>query len=107
DGDGRTRCTGWQGAKRDGHRTTPALRPVPREITGYTRDRPEPLLRAPPSPNVAATARNRAARMYLNTFAPTTQPLDMTQTDEFRSLLASAADLGIPHSPAVPYWSRN
>jgi esterase len=45
--------------------------------------------------------------MYLNTFAPTTQPLDMTQTDEFRSLLASAADLGIPHSPAVPYWSRN
>ena len=31
----------------------------------------------------------------------------MTQSDEFRLLLASAADLGIPHAPAVPYWSRN
>ena len=45
--------------------------------------------------------------MYLNSFAETTQPLDMTQTEEFRLLLASAADLGIPHAPAVPYWSRN
>jgi esterase len=45
--------------------------------------------------------------MYLNTFAPTTQPLDMTETDEFRSLLASAADLGIPHSRSVPYRSSN
>ena len=31
----------------------------------------------------------------------------MTRTDEFRSLLASAADLGIPHAPDVPYRSRN
>ena len=31
----------------------------------------------------------------------------MTRTDEFRSLLASAADLGIPHAPAVPYRSCN
>jgi pimeloyl-ACP methyl ester carboxylesterase len=45
--------------------------------------------------------------MYLNSFAQTTQPLDMTQSDEFRLLLASAADLGIPHATEVPYWSRN
>jgi len=45
--------------------------------------------------------------MYLNRFADTTEPLDMTQTEEFRLLLASAADLGIPHAPAVPYRSRN
>ena len=45
--------------------------------------------------------------MYLNRFADTAEPLDMTATDEFRLLLASAADLGISHAPAVPYWSRN
>ena len=45
--------------------------------------------------------------MYLNYFADTTEPLDMTRTEEFRSLLASAADLGIPHSVATPYRSRN
>jgi esterase len=45
--------------------------------------------------------------MYLNVFAPGSAPLDMTETDEFRSLLASAADLGIPHAPAVPYRSCN
>ena len=45
--------------------------------------------------------------MFLNNFASTAVPLDMTQSDEFRSLLASAADLGIPHAPAVPYRSRN
>ncbi len=45
--------------------------------------------------------------MYLNTFAQSTQPLDMTATDEFRSLLTSAADLAIPHAPAVPYRSCN
>ena len=44
--------------------------------------------------------------MYLNTFAPSGEPLDMTATDEFRSLLASAGDLGIPHDPSVPYYSR-
>lgn len=47
------------------------------------------------------------APMYLNHFADTAEPLDMTRTEEFRSLLASAADLGIPHAPNVPYWSRN
>ncbi len=45
--------------------------------------------------------------MYLNTFAQSTQPLDMTQTDEFRSLLTSAGDLAIPHAPDVPYRSCN
>ena len=45
--------------------------------------------------------------MYLNTFAQSTQPLDMTTTDEFRSLLTSAADLAIPHSSDVPYRSGN
>lgn len=45
--------------------------------------------------------------MYLNIFADGSQPLDMTGTDEFRSLLASAADLGIPHRPDVPYRSCN
>jgi pimeloyl-ACP methyl ester carboxylesterase len=45
--------------------------------------------------------------MFLNTFAATTHPLDMTNTDEFRSLLSSAADLGIPHTAKVAYQSRN
>jgi pimeloyl-ACP methyl ester carboxylesterase len=45
--------------------------------------------------------------MYLNHFADTTEPLDMTRTEEFRSLLASAADLGIPHSTETQYRSRN
>jgi esterase len=45
--------------------------------------------------------------MYLNIFAPGSAPLDMTGTDEFRSLLTSAADLGIPHVAAVPYRSCN
>jgi esterase len=45
--------------------------------------------------------------MYLNRFADTADPLDMTQTDEFRSLLTSAADLGISHAPTVPYCSHN
>jgi pimeloyl-ACP methyl ester carboxylesterase len=45
--------------------------------------------------------------MYLNIFAHGSAPLDMTDTDEFRSLLASAADLGIPHARDVPYRSCN
>jgi len=45
--------------------------------------------------------------MYLNRFAETTEKLDMTRSDEFRLLCASAVDLGIPHAPEVPYWSRN
>jgi pimeloyl-ACP methyl ester carboxylesterase len=45
--------------------------------------------------------------MYLNRFADTTEPLDMTRTEEFRLLLASAADLGIPHAPDTAYRSRN
>jgi pimeloyl-ACP methyl ester carboxylesterase len=45
--------------------------------------------------------------MYLNTFAPTASALDMTPTDEFRSLLTSAAELGIPHKPDISYRSGN
>ena len=45
--------------------------------------------------------------MYLNTFAPTTDSVDMTGTDEFASLLESAADLGVGHVPRVRYVSRN
>ena len=45
--------------------------------------------------------------MYLNKFADSTAPEDMTGTDEFRSLLTSAADLGIPHDPAISYRSCN
>ncbi|HEY0182244.1 MAG TPA: alpha/beta hydrolase [Rhodopila sp.] len=45
--------------------------------------------------------------MYLNIFAHGSAPFDMTGSDEFRSLLASAADLGIPHAPEVPYRSCN
>ena len=45
--------------------------------------------------------------MYLNIFAQGSAPLDMTGSEEFRSLLASAADLGIPHAPDVPYRSCN
>ena len=44
--------------------------------------------------------------MYLNTFATSLAPLDMTTTDEFTSLLQSADDLGIRHSPSVEYRSR-
>jgi esterase len=45
--------------------------------------------------------------MFLNRFADTTEPLDLTETQEFRSLLTSAADLGIPHTHHVRYVSRN
>jgi pimeloyl-ACP methyl ester carboxylesterase len=45
--------------------------------------------------------------MFLNRFATGAAPEDMRDTDEFRSLLASAADLGIAHDPAVPYRSCN
>ena len=45
--------------------------------------------------------------MYLNHFAAGTAAEDMTGTDEFRSLLSSAGDLGIPHDPGVAYRSAN
>lgn len=44
--------------------------------------------------------------MYLNEFASSLAPLDMTTTEEFRSLLQSASDLGISHSTDVRYQSR-
>lgn len=45
--------------------------------------------------------------MYLNTFAQGLAPIDMTGTEEFASLLASAADLGIAAPAKVRYVSRN
>ena len=47
--------------------------------------------------------------MYLNRFAPDTDPIDMTKSDEFRSLLESAADLGLIDSVDTHprYGSRN
>ena len=45
--------------------------------------------------------------MYLNEFASNLAPLDMTASPEFASLLQSASDLGIPHSPNVRYVSRH
>ncbi|MBI2765326.1 MAG: alpha/beta hydrolase [Chloroflexi bacterium] len=45
--------------------------------------------------------------MHLNTFAADAAPLDMTATDEFESLLASARDLAIAHQPGIRYVSRN
>ena len=45
--------------------------------------------------------------MHLNEFAGDLTALDMTQFDEFQSLLRSASDLGISHDPQVRYRSRN
>lgn len=45
--------------------------------------------------------------MYLNEFADTLSPRDMTTSPEFASLLDSAKDLGIPHSPDAEYRSRH
>jgi len=45
--------------------------------------------------------------MYLNQFAFGSQPLDMTGADEFRSLLNSAAELGVTHAKDVRYQSCN
>jgi len=45
--------------------------------------------------------------MYLNKFAETVSPEDMTGTDEFRSLLTSASELGVPHEPTIAYRSCN
>ncbi len=45
--------------------------------------------------------------MYLNEFAATSEPLDMTSTDEFASLVASAADLGVTHGEQIRYASRH
>jgi pimeloyl-ACP methyl ester carboxylesterase len=45
--------------------------------------------------------------MYLNTFTSGLDPLDMTELEEFASLLKSASELGIPHSPDVRYVSVN
>ena len=45
--------------------------------------------------------------LYLNAFADGVDPIDMTKTGEFASLLESACDLSIPHSPDIQYRSSN
>ena len=45
--------------------------------------------------------------LYLNVFAEGVDPIDMTKTSEFASLLESAGDLSIPHSPDIQYRSSN
>jgi pimeloyl-ACP methyl ester carboxylesterase len=45
--------------------------------------------------------------MFLNEFADTLAPKDMTGSAEFTSLLESAADLGIPHTRTGRYVSRH
>ena len=45
--------------------------------------------------------------MYLNTFASGVEPLDMTASEEFASLLQSARDLGLTPPAAVRYQARN
>lgn len=45
--------------------------------------------------------------MNLNLFSETSEPLDMTSSDEFASLLSSAKDLSIPHVPNIAYRSCN
>lgn len=45
--------------------------------------------------------------MYLNAFAQSLEPLDLSQSDEAESLLASAADLGLTIGHPPRYCSRN
>ena len=45
--------------------------------------------------------------MYLNHFSESTEPLDMTQLEEFESLKESARDLGISYGDQQRYLSRN
>jgi pimeloyl-ACP methyl ester carboxylesterase len=45
--------------------------------------------------------------MYLNEFADSLEPRDMGRSEEFASLLQSAAELGIPHSRDVRYHSAH
>ena len=45
--------------------------------------------------------------MYLNEFAQSLAPRDMTKSAEFESILQSAGDLGIPHSRDARYLSRH
>ena len=65
----------------------------------------EHVMDSVPWPNFKSPRTQRAAEEYTKRSGGET--LDMTQTDEFRSLLASAGDLGIPHTPSVPYRSGN
>jgi pimeloyl-ACP methyl ester carboxylesterase len=56
--------------------------------------------------NEQAVIRRQERTMHLNEIAESLEPRDMTGSAEFQSLLQSATDLGIPHSPDVRYVSR-
>ena len=45
--------------------------------------------------------------MYLNAFSDGLDPLDLTRSEEFQSLLESARELSIPHDPDIRYRSCN
>jgi pimeloyl-ACP methyl ester carboxylesterase len=45
--------------------------------------------------------------VYLNVVAPGLDPVDLSGSEEFASLLASAADLGVPVEQPVRYQARN
>ena len=45
--------------------------------------------------------------MCFNKFALSTEPIDMTTTEEFGSLLESARDLGISYQSPIRYEARN
>jgi esterase len=53
------------------------------------------------------TATGEESPVYLNRFSPGLEPIDMRQTEEWQSLLQSAADLGIQVPADVRYESRN
>ena len=74
----------------------------PRSSTSST-----PTRRSEHRRDAAAVPAPMPALMYLNEFASGLDALDLSASPELRSLLESAADLGIPHSPELRYRSRN
>jgi pimeloyl-ACP methyl ester carboxylesterase len=45
--------------------------------------------------------------LYFNTFAPGSEPIDLSETEELESLITSADDLGIGYERPVKYRARN
>jgi len=66
----------------------------------------KPLINWPRTSDLASPLL-RSNLMHLNQYAEDLNPLDLTLTAEFKSLCASAADLGITHSPQIRYTSNN
>lgn len=66
-----------------------------------------PAADAPARHWTAILANESRATVYLNRFASALEPLDLTTSEEFVSLLRSADDLGIAYQVPVRYCSRN